>query len=116
MTPRLTLLALLLLAAGCARPAPETQHTAAEVAACRQHTDEVYAMQNPDAVYRADLTAQDTRDTPFAGSGVINPSQGLVGRYQQDELMSDCLEGGHGTVGAAPAAPPPEETPAAPAQ
>jgi hypothetical protein len=109
------LLAVAALAAACARPSEQQDHaSAAERAACRQHADVVYSMRNPDEVYRQDTYATSTRDAPFAGAGLSGvTSAGLGGRYQRDQLFGDCLNGGGGTVGAAPFAPPPEEGPAA---
>jgi hypothetical protein len=107
------LLAVALLAAGCARSAPESHASAVESAACRQHADAVYQLRNPDEVFRADTYATSIRDTPFTGAGLSSvPSAGLSDQFQRDQFFSDCLNGGNGTVGAAPAAPPPEEGPA----
>jgi hypothetical protein len=107
------LLALALLGSGCARPAPEDHATAVERAACNQHAETVYTMRNPDEVYRSDTYDTSIRDAPFAGAGFAGPpNAGLSSQYQHDQLVSDCLNGGNGTVGAAPAAPSPEESPA----
>jgi hypothetical protein len=109
------LMALALLVAGCAQRTPESHASAVERAACAQHADTVYGMRNPDEVFRADTYDTSTRDAPFAGAGLSSvPSEGLSDRYQRAQLVTDCLNGGNGTVGAAPAAPMPEETPSSP--
>ncbi len=107
------LLALTALAAGCARPTQESHASAVARAACKQHADAVYAMRNPDEVYRQDTYATSTRDSPFSNNGLSSVvTAGLGGQFQRDQMVGDCLNGGGGTVGAAPDAPPPEETPA----
>jgi hypothetical protein len=107
------LLAVAALAAGCTRPTQESHASAVERAACKQHADAVYAMRNPDEVYRQDTYATSTRDSPFSNSGLSGVvSAGLGGQFQRDQLYGDCLNGGGGTVGAAPDAPAPEEGPA----
>ena len=103
------LLAVAALAAGCARPAQESHASAVERAACRQHADAVYAMRNPDAVYRQDAYATSTRDAPFSNNGLSSVvTEGLGGEFQRDQLFGDCLNG----VGAAPDALVPDEGPA----
>ena len=105
------LLTLALLGPGCARPSPQSQANAAERAACQRHADEVYNMRHPDAVYKADNYATSRMDAPFAGQGLGGVmTHGLSGQYQRDQLVNDCLQGGNGTVGAAPEAPTPEES------
>jgi len=107
------LLAVAALAAGCARPTQESHASAVERAACKQHADAVYAMRNPDEVYRQDTFATSTRDSPFSNSGLSSVvTAGLGGQFQRDQMYGDCLNGGGGTVGAAPEAPAPEEGPA----
>jgi hypothetical protein len=72
-------------------------------------------MRNRDEVYRQDTYATSTRDAPFAGAGGPGvPTAGLGGEYQREQMVSDCVRGGNGTVGAAPDAPPVEEAPATP--
>jgi len=106
--------ALALLGAGCVRQAPESHASAAERAACTQHADTVYTMRNPDGVYQADTYATSIRDEPYAGAGGPGlPTEGLSNRYQREQWISDCLNGGNGTVGAAPDAPAPEDATAA---
>jgi hypothetical protein len=64
------------------------------MAACRARADEVYTMQNPTAVYRADMLAAGQRDTPYAGLGLAGmPSDGLSARYNREQLIDDCLAG-----------------------
>ncbi len=108
------MLALAALAAGCAPPSPESHADAAARAACKQHADAVYAMRNPDEVYRQDTYATSTRDSPFSNNGLSSVvTAGLGGQFQRDQMFGDCLNGGGGSVGAAPDAPAPEEGPAA---
>ena len=114
------LLAIAVPTAGCVQRTPPSRATAAARAACGQHADAVYRMRNPDVIYREDTYATSTRDAPFAGAGLSSiPTAGLSGRYERDVMVDDCLNGGGGTVGAAPDAPMPEETrvqrPSAPA-
>jgi hypothetical protein len=106
------LLALALFAAACARQEPESRATAAERAACSQHADEVFRLRNPDVIYRQDTYVSSTRDTPFNGAGLSSvPSAGLSGKFERDQLLDDCINGGgQGTTGAPPM---PEETPPA---
>ena len=64
------------------------------MAACRTRADEVYTMQNPSAVYRADMLAAGQRDSPYAGLGMAGmPSDGLSARYNREQLIDDCLAG-----------------------
>jgi hypothetical protein len=64
------------------------------MAACRARADQVYIMQNPAAVYRADMTASGQRDTPYGGQGVAGtPTDGLSARYNREQLIDDCLAG-----------------------
>ncbi len=100
-----------LAGAGCVQQPDQMQANAAERAACGKHADTVYNMRYPDEVYRSDTYATSTRDAPFAGAGAVgDPSQGLTARYERSQLVSDCLNGGGGTVGAAPDAPAPEDS------
>ena len=92
----LTLLALASSLAACQQPS-RPQPSAAATTACRAEVDRVYAAQN-----RADLSARDQRDTPFAANylpGVT--TQGLGARYGRDNLLGSCLD----NAGAANAAP-----------
>jgi hypothetical protein len=101
-----------LIAAGCVRPEPESHASAVERAACRHRADQVYAMQNPDEVYRSDTFATSTRDAPFAGSGVpVLPNRGLSSGHTRDQMVADCLDSSAGNVGSTPAAPAPDATP-----
>lgn len=99
-------LSLLALAAGCARPAEQSRASLADRAACRQRADEVYTLQNRDAVYRADSYATSTRDSPYASNGTPGvTTSDLFGQYARQQMVSDCLNSVAGNVGAAPAAP-----------
>ncbi len=102
-------LALLALAglAGCGHPIGSTSDRAGatpkEMAACRQRADEVYGLQNPGAVYRADMLAGGQRDTPFAGTGQPGePGEGLPGRYSRETMLDECLNGLSGSADAPP--------------
>jgi hypothetical protein len=89
------------------------------VAACREHANQVYDMQNPSEVYRADMAAGGQRNAPFAGAGqYYNPTAGLTARYTYDTMLNDCLNG----ISVSPSEPypgasgttPPAGTPPAP--
>jgi hypothetical protein len=104
--------AVVLLAAGCMRAEPESHASAVERAACRHRADQVYAVQNPDQVFRSDTFATSTRDAPFAGSGLPGqPDQGLTTQFTRQQMVEDCLNSNAGSVGATPAAPAPDATP-----
>lgn len=106
------LLGLVLLAPGCATERPQQQVTAAERTACARHADTVFQMRNPDEVYRQDTFDTSTRDAPFAGAGHPgDTTTGLSSLYARSQLYDNCLNGGGGTVGAAPEAPQPTEAP-----
>jgi hypothetical protein len=99
------------IGAGCGRPAPESHADAVALAACRRHADAVYAIRDPDAVFRQDTYVSTTRDAPFTGQGTAGvPSAGLSDEYERERMVSDCVR----DTGAAPEAPPPEERPAQP--
>ncbi len=86
---RLTVLASVLLAAGCAPWAttPHSQASAATAAACRSRTDQVYAQQN-----RYLLSERDTRDTPFSSQGLPGiTSAGLSQRFDRDAMYDSCV-------------------------
>lgn len=100
---------VLLLAAGCARPAPDPQQqaSAARKAACRQRADEVYTKQNRGEVYETDTYTTNTRDSPFATSGLPGiTTRGLGGQYERDNMIRDCLNDAAGNVGNTPPEPP----------
>jgi hypothetical protein len=119
MTPRCSALSLPLLAlapslalglSGCGQP--ESHASAVERAACTRRADQVYMMQNREQVYQSDTFATSTRDAPFAASGLPDvPSRGLSGDYARDQMISDCVKGNAGNIGATPAAPAPDATP-----
>jgi hypothetical protein len=107
-----TALLLAAMIAGCGQSQPQSHADAAERVACQRHADDVYKMRNPDAVYNADTFATSRLDAPFSGQGTVGATtQGLSTQYERSELVSDCIRGGGGTVGAAPDAPAPAEGP-----
>ncbi len=92
------LLALSLSA--CAQPRPSRAGlSAAQTAACRQRSEEVYLTQNRGDVYRADTYATSTRDAPYGGGLAAVPSTGLSQRYARDQMLDDCLRSSAGNVG-----------------
>jgi len=95
------------LAAGCARPAPQSHADAVSAAACRRHADAVYQMREPDSVYRSDTYATSTRDAPFAGPGVAGATSDALGQqYERGRIVDDCLRlGGTAPEPEAPAGP-----------
>lgn len=102
-------LALLLGLTACAslsRPHGE----AAQHAACVRRADEVYSMQNRDAVYRADDYATSGRDAKFSGSGFLN-APSLGDRYARERMLDNCLDARTGTPGGPVAAPAPAASP-----
>lgn len=102
--------ALAALLAGCAAPEPQSHAAAVNAAVCRQRADQVYALRNRDQVYKDDTYATSARDAPLSTSGTIGvTSRGLSARYERDQILSDCLAGTGSSVGATPAAPPPEK-------
>ncbi len=102
---RLLLAATPLLAAGCARTSAGLQASAADRAACRQRSEQVYIMQHRDEMMRADQYATSGRDAPFGGAGAAGASPGLAGLFAHRQMVSDCLNGRAGNVGTSPAAP-----------
>lgn len=97
---------------GCARPEPESHASAVERAACRHRADQVYAVQNPDQVYRSDTFESSTRDAPFAGAGLPGlPDRGLTSQYTRQQMVEDCLNSNAGSVHSTPAEPAPDATP-----
>lgn len=87
MSPRLILVFVPLLLAGCGSASPRSSSDRAVTAACRADADRVYAAQN-----RRDLSYRDERDTPFAArydSGIV--SAGLGQLYGRDNDVSSCV-------------------------
>jgi hypothetical protein len=113
LSPRALLATTLLLAlAACSQASgPEEHASAAERATCHQRAEEAYNKQNRAEMYQTDSNMTDSRDTPFAASGVTRPDAGLSSLFQLDTMMSDCLRSVPGNVGAgaepAPGAPAP---------
>ncbi len=105
MTARIPLMAALaaLALGGC--NAPVERPTAAQAQACRQHTDEVYLLQNRSELYRTDGFVSGSRDTPFSGGsgitssgglGANNFGDGLSGQYAREKALSDCYKSSAG--------------------
>lgn len=64
----------------------------AAVADCRQHADQVFSRHNPDHVYRTDDYEADTKDAPFATTGMRGViSAPLPQQYARDDTMDQCL-------------------------
>jgi hypothetical protein len=106
--PLMTALAALTLG-GCS--VPVGRPTAAQAQACRQHTDEVYLLQNRGELYRTDGFVSGTRDSPFSGGsgvtsaggiGANNFGDGLSGQYAREKALTDCY---NSSAGPAPATP-----------
>ncbi len=96
------LMAALLAASACAfqtgpaRPPAEV----AAVSDCRARADEVFVRQNRDHAYRVDAYRTDTRDAPFASSGLRGvTSAGLSQQFGRDTTMDECLRAsGYGAM------------------
>ncbi len=101
--PPLAALALGLLLpclGGCARTSGPRPSLAATTS-CRAEVDRVYAAQN-----RGDLTARDTRDTPFSTTFVRGDTpRGLASEYGRDNAYSSCLANAASPPAAGAAAP-----------
>ncbi|MBV9750543.1 MAG: hypothetical protein JO157_17180 [Acetobacteraceae bacterium] len=80
--------------------------SAADIAACRKRADQIFEMQNRGAVYDADIRSTNTRDSPFATSGLPGvTTEGLGAQYQRDEFEDSCLRSTNSSApGNAPAA------------
>lgn len=78
------------LACGACQPAqPMTKAARADYQACRARADQVFDQQN-----RATLSERDTRDSPYATSGIPGiTSAGLGSRYSRDSLVAGCSPG-----------------------
>jgi hypothetical protein len=74
------------------------------VAACNTRADEVYLRQNRDALYRADTYQTSIRDSPYAGAGLPNSSEGLAGQYERGQDLRTCLDGANTPLTAQPSA------------
>ena len=85
---RLVVLSLLFMSA-CQTATPQSRLSRADRDACRARADQVYQQQN-----RADLSVRDTRDSPFATSGLPGiTSSGLSSRFARDDLIAGCSNG-----------------------
>ena len=83
------LLPSLLICAACQPAQPMSKAARADYQACRTRADQVYDRQN-----RSELSERDTRDTPFATSGLPGiTSAGLSNRYARDNLLAGCTGG-----------------------
>jgi hypothetical protein len=109
MTPNAAILPVVALAgalvvSACAIPlggtgatgGPVAQQSASTptttVADCRAHADRVFSRQNPDHVYRTDAYETDTRDAPFASTGMRGViSEPLPQQFARDDTMDECL-------------------------
>jgi hypothetical protein len=93
--------------AGCgAFPGPQAPQDRETLQACRADADRVYAAQN-----RYQLSEQNSRDTPFSGSGQpVTPSDGLADQYAHANKVDDCVR--HGGVVETPPTPSAAPTPA----
>ncbi len=98
--------------AGCGYTPPRSSERLEELASCRSQANRVYAAQNRDQ-----LSQRDTSSAPFSGNTLpVDPTRGLYSRYSYEQLQEDCLSGAGAPSStgpeAAPAATPPQPTPA----
>jgi hypothetical protein len=118
MKPAWAAVAALLLLGACAGAPHRSASDAAQLAACRDAADRVYAKQNRGELYETDRFDSTGRDSPFSVGTVPDvPSRGLAGAYQRDTMVSDCLNAtaaatpnasvAHGPAGRAPTDVPP---------
>lgn len=83
-----------LMASACTFGPPPSASEAATQSACRERADEVFQRQNRGAVYNTDTYQTDTRDAPFATSGLRGvTSAGLGQQFGRDTTLDDCLRG-----------------------
>jgi len=81
------------LAAACTfgGPPPSRADLAGQ-SACRERADQVFRRQNRDNAFRVDAYQTDTRDAPFATSGLKGvTSAGLPEQYGRDTMVDNCL-------------------------
>lgn len=89
LAPRAALLVGLAVLPGCYNRPPPSRAEQAALNACRRRADQIFLEQN-----RAYLSERDTRDSPFASSGLTGiTSEGLGDRYGRDEMVASCLNG-----------------------
>ena len=94
-----------LVLAGCGG-AQRSDADAVTAAACGRRADQVYSMRHPEQVFGQDIYTSSLRDAPFGTNGLPgNPSAGLSGRYERDQIAQDCIDA-TGNIGPTPAAPP----------
>ena len=73
-------------------PVAQQSGSTTAVADCRVRADRVFSRQNPDHVYRADDYETDTRDAPFASTGMRGViSAPLPQQFARDDTMDECL-------------------------
>lgn len=99
-------LALLALVS-CAQPngGRRAGLTAAQAAECRARSEEVYNQQNRADIYKSDIYATSTRDSPFSNTGLPGiTSAGLGAQYGREKALNDCYNasGGGSTPPAVP--------------
>ncbi|HWX49920.1 MAG TPA: hypothetical protein VNZ61_17880 [Roseomonas sp.] len=103
-------LPLLLLTAACADMAPRTaedrQQDAAR-AACRQDAERVMRVRERGQTMRMDEAESRLGAGPYTGTvaGSMNTER-LAARYEQDQLVQDCLRGRENGAAVPGAAPP----------
>jgi hypothetical protein len=91
---RLTCMIVALAASACALGPPGAAPETSARSACQQRADEVFQRQNRAEVYNVDTYRTDTRDAPFATSGVKGvTSAGLSQQFSHDTMVDDCLRG-----------------------
>ncbi len=87
----------LLLVAGCAGSGGGRSAGAspAQVAACRQRSEDIYRQQNRGAIYTNDTYATSTRDSPFGGLASSSGGQASLGeQFGRERALNDCYNYG----------------------
>lgn len=97
--PSLAVCAAVLAISGCAQPngGRPVGLTAGQAAECRQRSEEIYRQQNRADIYRSDIYATSTRDSPFSTSGLPGiTSQGLGQQYGREKALDACYNASAG--------------------